>query len=107
MSAEVLKSTDKIISVDEELKASFSGLVTPSIAASLLEVEKSSNRSFMFWLVDVVNEKISAADAIGPANDGDGRFQSLFSELAADCSKIQATIDEAKRESLNMAPRKG
>jgi hypothetical protein len=107
MAAEVLKSTDKIISVDEELKASFSGLVTPSSAASLLEVEKSSIRSFMYWLVDVVNGKISATDAVGPANDGDGRFQGLFSELAADCSKIQETIDEAKRESLNMAPRKG
>jgi hypothetical protein len=43
MAAEVLKSGDKIISVDKELKASFSGLVTPSSDASLLEEEKTAS----------------------------------------------------------------
>ncbi|HTG00478.1 MAG TPA: methyl-accepting chemotaxis protein [Nitrospirota bacterium] len=64
MAADVLKGTDKIVTVVSDLKKSFAGFKTSGSAAAQLEVVKGDIRSFLYRVGDSVSgkKKIAKSD---------------------------------------------
>jgi methyl-accepting chemotaxis protein len=57
MAADVLKGTDRIVTVVVDLKKSFAGFKTVGSAAAMLDVAKGDIRSFMYKVGDCINGK--------------------------------------------------
>ena len=63
MSADVLKGTERIVKVVEDLTKSFSGFKTVGSAAAMLEIAKGDIRSFMYRVGDAVNGRRAINEA--------------------------------------------
>jgi methyl-accepting chemotaxis protein len=108
MAADVLKGTDRIVTVVNDLKKSFSGFKTDGSAAAQLEVAKGDIRSFMYRVGDSVSGKKKIAESDLPDihsctfakwynNDGRailGHLES-FKGLSRTHEKIHALAREA------------
>jgi methyl-accepting chemotaxis protein len=63
MADQVLKGSERIQSVVDELRSAFVGFKTVGSAAALLEVAKGDVRSYMYCVGDVVSGKVTVEDA--------------------------------------------
>jgi methyl-accepting chemotaxis protein len=63
MSADVLKGTDRIVTVVDNLKKSFGGFKTAGSSAAQLEVSKGEIRSFLYRVGDAVTGKKKMSDS--------------------------------------------
>ena len=63
LAADVLKGTNRIVTVVEDLQKSFAGYKTAGSAAALLEVAKGNIRAFMYKVGDCVSGKKTLAEA--------------------------------------------
>jgi len=109
MAADVLKGTERIVNVVEELTKSFSGFKTVGSAAAMLEIAKGDIRSFMYKVGDVVNGRKTANEAdldqqackFGKWYQNEGRMMlghlSSFGKLSVMHEKIHSLAKEAVR----------
>ena len=109
MSADVLKGTERIVKVVEELTKSFSGFKTVGSAAAMLEIAKGDIRSFMYKVGDAVNGRRTINEAeldqhackFGKWYGNEGRMMlghlASFGKLSAVHEKIHALAKEAVR----------
>lgn len=143
MASEVLKATNKIIDVVDDLRKSFVGFKTKGSSAAMIEVAKADIRSFMYKIGDCVNgtakltesslpdanncrfgkwyhsegmemlghlasykglsttyQKIHsvAREIIASVDKKNGRADTLYKDLTALVTKIQADMDVIKIE---------
>jgi methyl-accepting chemotaxis protein len=109
MAADVLKGTERIVNVVEELTKSFAGFKTLGSAAAMLEIAKGDIRSFMYRVGDVVKGRKNANEAdldhhackFGKWYENEGRMMlghlSSFGKLSATHEKIHVLAQEAVR----------
>ena len=109
MSADVLKGTERIVKVVEELTKSFAGFKTVGSAAAMLEIAKGDIRSFMYKVGDAVNGRRAINEAeldhhvckFGKWYENEGRMMlghlASFGKLSVVHEKIHALGKEAVR----------
>ncbi len=109
MSADVLKGTERIVKVVEELTKSFAGFKTVGSAAAMLEIAKGDIRSFMYKVGDAVNGHRAINEAeldhhlckFGKWYENEGRMMlghlASFRKLSVVHEKIHALGKEAVR----------
>ncbi len=110
MAADVLKGTDRIVTVVEDLKQSFAGFKTAGSSVAQLEVSKGEIRSFMYRVGDGVSgkKKITESDLpdfhnclFGKWYDNEGRSQlghlESFKRLSGAHERIHTLAKEAIR----------
>ena len=110
LSSDVLKGTNRIVAVVEDLKKSFAGFKTAGSAAAMLEVAKGDIRSFMYKIRDCISGKQKLAESDLPDihsclfakwYDNEGRSMlghlESFNRLSVTHEKIHALAREAVR----------
>ncbi|MBF0506448.1 MAG: cache domain-containing protein [Nitrospirae bacterium] len=93
MASEVLKATNRIIDVVEDLRKSFIGFRTKGSAAAMIEVAKSDLRSFMYKLGDSVNGTAKLTEANLP-DENNCRFGKWYH---SDGMEILGHLESYKR----------
>ena len=107
MAADVLKGTNRIVSIVEDLKKSFAGFKTQGSAAAMLDVAKGDIRSFMYKVGDSASgkKKMSESDlpdvhscAFAKWYDNEGRQMlghlDSFNKLSTGHEKIHSLARE-------------
>lgn len=107
MASDVLKGTERIVNVVDELTKSFAGFKTVGSAAAMLEIAKGDIRSFMYRVGDVVNGRKTISDAdldqhackFGRWYENEGRLMlghiASFGKLSAAHENIHSLAKEA------------